>query len=590
MRSTFLCILILAVFSVATAQTGTFADFPADCHAGFAANPDLVNPMVFHFQDQSTGQINHWQWSFGDGGTSSVQNPQHTYSAGGTYFVCLTVSDSDSGNICHDMICIPVTVHEPGTCVADYIYARDSLNLLDVKFTDKSTGNINSWHWNFGDGTVSADRNPHHTFPGYAKYNVCLMAYNSDSISVCNDVKCDSLNVAGAEHCQASFVYVLDSLNHEPNTFKFRDTSTGNPNHYHWFFDDGASSSARNVSHQFHVDGYHKVCLQITKEVQGVSTCTDSTCVFVKTAKYFNLGGHLFAGAFPINNPVSTGDTGQACLYMKFGERLLPYDTVTFTNLGYYAFPRVLNGTYLLQASLTRGSAHYADYFPAYFPQVMKWKDATMVNLADTSTYDSHIHMLPVTEVISGPGSIKGKVINSASPHNAPGIPFAEIILYNTQLTPLLFAQSEKSGLFELDNLPFGSYFLYVEAAGRFSRLTPIWIDASAPVADSVLLEVFDFDVTGIADRTSPPVTAGDLFPNPANNEVSLIVQVQYAGKLNYEIRSMTGQTVLNGKASCHAGANLVTIPAGEIPRGIYVFSLYRADGSRILNKKLMKY
>jgi len=46
------------------------------------------------FSGQSTGTITSWNWEFGDGGTSSSQNPSHTYQRGGTYNVRLTVTDN----------------------------------------------------------------------------------------------------------------------------------------------------------------------------------------------------------------------------------------------------------------------------------------------------------------------------------------------------------------------------------------------------------------------------------------------------------------------------------------------------------------
>lgn len=46
------------------------------------------------FSGQSTGTITSWNWEFGDGGTSSSQNPSHTYQKGGTYNVRLTVTDN----------------------------------------------------------------------------------------------------------------------------------------------------------------------------------------------------------------------------------------------------------------------------------------------------------------------------------------------------------------------------------------------------------------------------------------------------------------------------------------------------------------
>ena len=590
MRNIILSILFVSVFCLSGGNAQVVGDNPTECHAFFAANADPGNPMVIHFDDKSSGQITHWQWSFGDGNTSTQQEPVHTYLAGGTYFVCLTVSDSDSGFICHDMLCMPVTVHEPGTCVADYIYASDSLSNLTVKFTDKSTGNIHDWHWAFGDGAVSSERNPHHTYPALGKYQVCLMAYNADSMSVCNDLKCDSIDLALSGQCHADFTGGLDSLNHKPNTFRFTNISSGDPNHYRWTFDDGASYSTRDVTHQFHIEGEHRVCLSVRKEFQGVVVCVDSLCKIVKTAKYFNLGGHLFAGSQPINNPVSTGDTGLAYLFRKEGSRLIPYDTTFFTNLGYFAFPAILNGSYIVKAALTPWSAHYTNYFPAYFPQALRWQDAVPLNLTDSNSYSSNIAMVPMLENLPGPGAINGKVEKAGSMGNNGEIPSAEVVLYNSQLNPIRFTLSGQSGSFEINNLPYGDYYVYVESPGQFSRLTPAWLNASRPTADSMRLEVFPYDVTGISDPSDHPGFAGELYPNPATSSVSLVIHSPEGMSLLYEIRTMTGQVAGSGTMVCRSGSAMITIPVGSLPGGIYAFTVIEANGQWILTKKLIKY
>ncbi len=590
MRTLFLSLLLLAVFRLACAQPAEGGDFPASCHAAYAASPDSQNPMMFHFQDQSTGQINHWQWSFGDGATSSVQNPAHTYAAGGTYFVCLTVSDSDSANICHDMICLPVTVHQPGTCVADFTFTVDSLNRLQAKFTDKSTGNINNWHWDFGDGTASPERNPHHIFSGYGKYKVCLTAFNGDSISVCNDTKCDTLSLAPNLPCRASFTFKLDSLNHEPNTFKFTDTSSGNPNHYQWSFDDGGSSLMRNTSHQFHVNGVHKVCLQVGHEIQGVTICTDSSCQMVHTAKYFDLGGHLFAGVYPINNPVSTGDTGLAYLYRREGTRLVPYDTLAFTSLGYYAFPRTLNGSYVLRAALSQGSAHYSGFFPSYYPNAFKWQDAAVLNLSDSSSFHAHVHLVPVTDTASGPCSIRGKVVRAGLSGNPPGMNSTEVILYSNLMAPLKYSLTGNTGQFELTELPYGAYYLYVESPGNFSRLTAVWLEPGKPVADNIVLEVFNYDVTGIPVALNSATIQGELFPNPASENVTLKLHLLNPAMLKFEILAMTGLRITTGVLTCHPGENSFTVPISAYAPGVYLFTVNTDSGEKIMLKKLIKY
>jgi len=123
-----------------------------------------ANHLVVNFTDASTdsdGTIVSWLWNFGDGNTSTAQNPGHTYAAGGTYTVTLTVTDNDSAV---DSISKPVTVTANIPPTAGFTY---SINGLTVTFTDTSSdpdGTIVSWLWNFGDGNTSTLQNPIHTY------------------------------------------------------------------------------------------------------------------------------------------------------------------------------------------------------------------------------------------------------------------------------------------------------------------------------------------------------------------------------------------------------------------------------------------
>jgi hypothetical protein len=69
-----------------------------------------TNDLAATFNDASSGAVS-WAWDFGDGNTSTVQNPSHTYAAGGTYTVCLTVSSADG---CEATSCTDVFVSGVG--------------------------------------------------------------------------------------------------------------------------------------------------------------------------------------------------------------------------------------------------------------------------------------------------------------------------------------------------------------------------------------------------------------------------------------------------------------------------------------------
>lgn len=66
------------------------------CIANFTFAPDSNNTSLIHFYDASTGNPTNWMWDFGDGNTSSLQNPFHSYASSGTYNVSLIIT----GNNC----------------------------------------------------------------------------------------------------------------------------------------------------------------------------------------------------------------------------------------------------------------------------------------------------------------------------------------------------------------------------------------------------------------------------------------------------------------------------------------------------------
>ena len=82
------------------------------CDASFFFQEQHENQNTIIFTDHSAGDpnIHSWSWEFGDGQTSSEQNPSHTYDHSGTYLVCLYIANEDS--TCVDHYCHHVVIHQ----------------------------------------------------------------------------------------------------------------------------------------------------------------------------------------------------------------------------------------------------------------------------------------------------------------------------------------------------------------------------------------------------------------------------------------------------------------------------------------------
>ncbi len=144
------------------------------CQAFFFFTQNDSLSSVFHFTDMSYGNINSWLWTFGDGTSSTEQNPVHAFAQDGPHLVTLTVS----GDSCASTITMLLFSGD------DYWY-DDGLHALflpiingqEVLFLNLSSPQASSFAWDFGDGNTSSDFFPAHTYSEAGVYTVSLTAY-----------------------------------------------------------------------------------------------------------------------------------------------------------------------------------------------------------------------------------------------------------------------------------------------------------------------------------------------------------------------------------------------------------------------------
>jgi PKD repeat protein len=152
---------------------------PPPMNADFTGAPTSGSaPLTVRLADTSSGSPTIWAWDFGDGGTSTAQNPTHTFSSPGTYTVSLAVTNATASDTETKVGYITVAPSPPP--VADFTATPTTGPApLAVKFTDTSSGSPASWWWDFGDGGVSTAQNPSHTYSAAGTYTVSLSVSNT---------------------------------------------------------------------------------------------------------------------------------------------------------------------------------------------------------------------------------------------------------------------------------------------------------------------------------------------------------------------------------------------------------------------------
>jgi len=247
------------------------ADFISNVTSGNAS-------LAVGFTDVSTNSPREWSWDFGDGKTSTLQNPEHIFEAPGNYSVTLNATN-EAGS---DMVSKPEYVHVsvivpdvPGNPsvppVSDFsANVTSGKKPLSVQFTDLSLNYPSGWSWSFGDGGKSSDQKPVHTYVSAGIYTVILTTGNGYGENT--SMKIDYIEVQPVSPPVADFNATPFS-GKPPLLVQFADNSSGSPVSWLWNFGDGTNSSARNPSHTYLNPGTYTVSIEVSND-DGTDTKT----------------------------------------------------------------------------------------------------------------------------------------------------------------------------------------------------------------------------------------------------------------------------------------------------------------------------
>ena len=218
---------------------------PAANFLASTVNGCIAGPILF--TNLSVGIVSSY-WFFGDGDTSTLTSPYHTYADTGTFSVTLIVTDSHG---CFDTTTYPAYIHITRPHAS--FYMNDSFSIcppLSVNFTNTSTNAV-SYKWYLGDGgDSSVITSPSDYYISVGSYTVVLVATN---IYGCTDTAIGHPTIYGYA---GGFSYGPDT-GCTPLVVHFTASISNVPNIV-WDFSDGTTSSVSfsdTVSHVYTIPG-----------------------------------------------------------------------------------------------------------------------------------------------------------------------------------------------------------------------------------------------------------------------------------------------------------------------------------------------
>ncbi|MEC9475411.1 MAG: HYR domain-containing protein [Planctomycetota bacterium] len=297
--------VLLTLFTAGCGGGGGSADVQVAPVASFDATPTSgTYDLEVVFTDTSTGDIDSYLWDFGDGTTSTEQDPSHTYTESGEYAVSLTVTGPVGKDTFVCDSCIVVTAPPPA---ANFQMDPTSgtYDLL-VQFTDDSTGPIDGRLWDFGDGATSTELNPSHLYTLAGIYTVSLTVTGPGGTDTSTCDSCievlDPPPTAGFDMDPTSGV--------EDLLVTFTDASTGVITSRLWDFGDGATSDELNPGHLYTEAGVYTVSLLVTGPGGSDTMVCDACITVIDAPPVAEFSANPTSGDGPLTVQLSDLSTG----------------------------------------------------------------------------------------------------------------------------------------------------------------------------------------------------------------------------------------------------------------------------------------
>jgi hypothetical protein len=302
--------------------------------------------------------------------------------------------------------------------------------------------------------------------------------------------------------------------------------------------------------------------------------------VEVSLTDVFLIGGNILAGAYKL-------DEGEIDLFRFEGDEIEENFTTEIDDIGYFLFPQMTPGYYLIHAKPDNISTYSGTHVPTYYGGGLHWEDVAATYIEQNS-YNMDIDLIEMEVPDQGTGGISGHVYSNDSKGDPP-LQEVLVMLLNQEGNCISVNYTNIAGRFSFSNLAMGSYYLLVEIAGKSMDILNIVLSDFEPVVEELTMIVNDNEVVLGVDEIFPPFIdfIGEIYPNPTTNRSTFMIKMNEAHRLDMKIFSVSGNLMQKNAKELKTGTNYIDMELQNLSSGVYYVN-FIFDESYSMVKKLL--
>ena len=280
-----------------------------------------IDAATVSFTNTTTGG-NDFLWHFGDGSTSTSENPVHNYGAAGTFEAALIASNECGSDTLQQVVEVTGQAPEPVIVFGSPAGACAPLT-LEFYASSQADAPVDGWSWLLPGGTpaTATGDTVSVTYSAAGTYTVSLIGMNvfgTDTMTLTDTIKLEEVPVAGF------------STAIEEGDVAFTNVSEGTNLNFVWDFGDGATSVAANPVHSYSVSGQYPVTLTVSNACDTVTATEVLDILITSTAEWASLEAfEVFPnpnrGHFNIRVSAAPAEQLHVRLYNMVGQKLQQY-------------------------------------------------------------------------------------------------------------------------------------------------------------------------------------------------------------------------------------------------------------------------